>query len=122
MKQKLQILQHSMGLDQFGRGTKYRNRFVSGPGHHDQSSIDEMVRDGLMAVTNVSPGLLGEGGACYHVTRAGEAFIDANSPKPTKKTKSQERGARWREYGDRFDSFRDFLRWDTHPDREWNQP
>ena len=37
-----------------------------------------------------------------------------------KMTRSQKRYRRWLEYGDGFDSFRDFLRWDASPEREWN--
>jgi len=37
-----------------------------------------------------------------------------------KKTKSQQRYSRWLEYGDSFNSFRDFLSWDSEPEREWN--
>lgn len=37
-----------------------------------------------------------------------------------KATRSQARYRRWLEYGDGFDSFRDFLRWDCDPEREWN--
>jgi hypothetical protein len=35
-------------------------------------------------------------------------------------TKSQQRYKRFLEYGDRFDSFIDFCRWDAEPDRTWN--
>lgn len=118
----LSILQHTMGLDQYGRGAKYRNHFVSCKGHHDQPEIDEMVSEGLMAQTNgIHPALLGgEDSYCFHVTASGERFIEKNSPKPPRLTKAQQRGERWREYGDMFNSFRDFLRWDCSKDRTWN--
>lgn len=35
-------------------------------------------------------------------------------------TKSQQRYARYREYGDGFDSFIDYCRWDSDPERSWN--
>lgn len=38
--------------------------------------------------------------------------------KPRKLTKSQERGRRWLEYGDMFESFMDFVRWDEQQQRE----
>ena len=119
-KHRLQILQHTLGLDQFGRGTKYRNHFVSGEGHHDQAAIMEMVREGLMAEHRVSGSALAGGSFCYYVTAAGEAFIAENSPKPPKLTQSQLRGER-REFGECFESFRDFLRWDLDPERSWNR-
>ena len=31
------------------------------------------------------------------------------------------RGQRWLEYGDRFDTFLDFCRWDADPERSWNR-
>lgn len=38
--------------------------------------------------------------------------------KPRKLTKSQERGRRWLECGDMFESFMDFVRWDEHEQRK----
>jgi hypothetical protein len=70
-------------------------------------------------MTSVHPALLGDSW-CFRVTEAGERFIERNSPKPPRLTKSQERGARWREFGDMFDSFRAFLRYDTDKARTWN--
>lgn len=119
---RLNILQHTMGLDEFGRGNKYRNHFVSCKGHHDQPEIDIMVSEGLMEkVLGIHPELLGgKDSHCFRVTRKGERYIEENSPKPPRLTKAQQRGARWREFGDMFDSFRDFLRWDREKDRAWN--
>ena len=37
-----------------------------------------------------------------------------------KPTKGSQRYQRFHEYGDCFDSFIDFCRWDAHPDRSWN--
>lgn len=119
---KLSILQHALGLDEFGRGTKYRNHFVSCKGHHDQPEIDAMVSEGLMAQRHgIHQQLLGgEDSYCFYVTKEGERYIEEHSPKPPRLTRSQQRGARWREFGDMFDSFRDFLRWDSSPERSWN--
>jgi hypothetical protein len=38
-----------------------------------------------------------------------------------KMTKSQERYRRYLEYGDGFRNFRDFLFWDSDPERSWNR-
>lgn len=38
-----------------------------------------------------------------------------------KMTRSQERYQRFLEFGDCFDSFRDFLSWDAAPERSWNR-
>lgn len=40
--------------------------------------------------------------------------------KVRKMTKAQARYQRWFEYGDMFDSFLDFCRWDGEPERSWN--
>jgi hypothetical protein len=37
-----------------------------------------------------------------------------------KMKKSQERYQRYLEYGDGFDSFIDYCRWDSDPERTWN--
>jgi len=121
MKARLQILHHSLGLDEFGRGEMYRNRFVSGPGHYDQPVIDQLVAEGLMAKSDlVHPSLLGPGGLLFYVTEAGIAWVQANSPKPPRRTKAQERYRRYVEFGDSFNSFLDFCRWDASPERSWN--
>ncbi len=39
----LHILQHSLGLDKYGRGTFYRNRFVTGEGSIDRLLCMELV-------------------------------------------------------------------------------
>lgn len=119
---RLQIVQHTLGLDQYGRGTMYRNRFVSGPGHHDQPEIDQLVAEGLMedCTKHVHQSLLGGMARLFCVTEAGMAWVLENSPKPPKRTRAQERYRRFLEYGDGFDSFLDYCRWDAHPERSWN--
>lgn len=37
-----------------------------------------------------------------------------------KPTRAQQRYRRWLEYGDGFDSFIEFCRWDAEPERSWN--
>jgi len=38
-----------------------------------------------------------------------------------KMTRTQQRYARWLEYGECFDSFLAYCRWDSRPEREWNR-
>ena len=118
----LQIIQHSLGLDQYGRGEMYRNRFVAGPGHRNQPEIDQLVAEGLMEDCSgqVHPSLLGEGARLFCVTDAGIEWVKSNSPKPPRRTKAQERYRRFLKWGDCFDSFLDFCRWDAQPERSWN--
>jgi hypothetical protein len=40
---------------------------------------------------------------------------------PARQARAKGRYARFREFGDGFDSFLDYCRWDAHPDRSWNQ-
>jgi hypothetical protein len=42
----LHILQHSLGLNEYGRGTFYRNRFVTGEGSIDRLLCMELVELG----------------------------------------------------------------------------
>lgn len=39
---------------------------------------------------------------------------------PARKARAKARYQRYREFGDGFDSFRDFLAWDADPARSWN--
>jgi hypothetical protein len=59
------------------------------------------------------PGVIGN----YHPTHQIE-YLDMG--KVRKMTKSQQRYKRWLEYGDGFDSFREFLGWDADPEHSWN--
>lgn len=118
----LGILQHTLGLDEFGEGRKYRNHFVSGNGSEDDLKCREAVRLGLMkSITeNISEVMRGQGSSVYKVTRDGENYISEHSKKKPKVSKSKQRYKRFLEYGDMFDSFRDFLKWDAEPERSWN--
>ena len=49
----------------------------------------------------------------------GKAIVGTIKMRP-KASKSKERYQRYLEYGDGFDSFIDFCRWDADPEREWN--
>ena len=47
-KRHLEILQHSLGVDQYGRGNQYRNRFVTGPLSTDWPDCMELTELGFM--------------------------------------------------------------------------
>lgn len=49
----------------------------------------------------------------------GAAIVGEPKAQP-KRTRSQERYRRFLEYGDGFDSFLGFCRWDSAPERSWN--
>ena len=86
--EQLHILQHSLGLDEYGHGHAYRNHYVCDSGNPD---IDTLVGTGLMADRGTGE-LFGGGAAhCYTVTPAGEAAVRSQSPNPPKLSKSAQR-------------------------------
>lgn len=98
----LHILQHALGLDDYGRDSKgrfpdnieepYRNRYVMA--ESDDSPqwklCMEHVEAGRMTRHDQCRSWTG-GMSCFCVTEAGLAFVRANSPKPPKRTRSQQR-------------------------------
>lgn len=105
MKSKLHILQHSLGLDQYGEGRQYRNHFVTGPGSDDFDDCTVLVGMGLMK--RHSPSALTGGDYCFTVTPAGVDYVALNSPaRPPapKLTRSQKRYQEYidSEYGGTF--------------------
>jgi len=118
MDNKLHILQHSLGVDEYGEGNQYRNHFVTGEGSNDWESCNELVELGMMTV-NRNHNLSG-GDDCFFVTDAGKNFVLENSPKKPKISRSKQRYTRFLEYGDGFDSFIEFCKWDAEPERSWN--
>ena len=85
----LHILQHSLGVDQYGRGNQYRNRFVTDAGSTDGLLCQELVADGLMRHHGAQPVFGGMN--TYSVTDQGVSAMNANSPKPPKLTRGRER-------------------------------
>lgn len=116
----LEILKHTIGDHGFRRVT--RNHFVAGSSGRDLEKCLEAVALGYMkeSTNQISSGLIGCG-RLFHATKEGIEFVEANRAKPVKTTRSQRRFARYREYGDCFSNFREFLKWDAEPERSWNQ-
>lgn len=115
MDSRLHILQHSLGLDEYGQGRAYRNHFVTSPGTTDWPDCCALVDAGLMK--RHPPSTLTGGGYCFTVTEAGRAHVTNHSPKPPKLTRSQKR---YREYlaSDSFRNFREFLNYEAAVRRE----
>lgn len=103
---KLRVLQHSLGLDQFGRGRAYRNHFVTSPGTTDWPHCESLVNEGLMS--RAPPSALTGGGHCFAVTAQGRAYVAEHSPKPPALTASQRR---YRDFLRRVDSGLSFGDW-----------
>lgn len=105
----LHILQHALGLDQFGRGEPYRNHFVTGEGSIDHPICMEAVRAGLMERRAGNP-ITGDMDL-FLVEDAGRQYVAANSPPPPKLTASQQRYRDWLDVSDVCDlSFIDYCR------------
>ncbi len=83
--EQLQILQHSLGVDQYGRGQMYRNHFCAGG--TDERVCRELVALGLMQT------FTREFLPYYNciVTEEGKCAMLAQSPKPPKLTRGQQR-------------------------------
>lgn len=94
---QLHILQHSLGLDQHGRGTFYRNHFVTGEGSKDHADCMSLVVAGFMTVRSGNE--LSGGDDVFRVTDAGKAAVAEHSPAPPKLTRSQQ-------------NYQDFLNYD----------
>jgi len=103
---KLHILQHSLGVDRYGRGERYRNHFVTGEGSLDYENCIALVSDGLMSRRSGSP--LTGGDDLFTVTDAGKRFVTEHSPAPPKLTRSQARYQRYLK-ADTDHSFREWL-------------
>lgn len=123
MNSQIEILQHALGVGEYGDKASTRNHFVTGEGSADFKDCQALVAQGFMAVRSMAKELTG-GDTCFVVTEEGRAHMLANrKPRPPapKLTKSQERYSRFLEYGDGFASFLDYCRWDAEPERSWNQ-
>jgi hypothetical protein len=86
----LEILQHALGLDQYGQGASHRNYFCAGEG--DEADCRELVAAGLMVEHGQRKWL-----PYYNcsVTEAGREAVNQHSPKPPKLTRSQQRYRRF---------------------------
>lgn len=86
----LHIIQHSLGVDQFGRGDQYRNYFATDEGSIDHPICMEAVSRGLMQVRRANYEPYG-GMDVFAVTAEGKLWMAENSPQPPKLTRSQQR-------------------------------
>ncbi|MDR3444726.1 hypothetical protein [Dyella sp.] len=96
MSDGLHILQHSLGVNQYGQGAQYRNHFVTGEGSKDHRACMELVAQGLM--TKRSGSQLSGGDDVFFVTPAGIDHVALKSPAPPpepKLTRSQKRYRDW---------------------------
>ena len=115
----LHILQHALGVDQYGRNPHrpnsddefgcYRNLFITSPTCPDGLLCQELVA--LDHMHDHGPQRIAGGMHCYTVTQAGYDAMRAASPAPPKLTRGQRTYRAFREVGDLFpDGFAQFLR------------
>lgn len=86
---QLQILQHSLGVDQYGRGRMYRNHFVTGEGSKDHADCLALVERGDI-IRHAKVELYG-GDDLFQVTQQGRETVMAESPAPPKISRSKKR-------------------------------
>ena len=91
---ELQILQHALGVDQFGRGAQHRSHVVTGSGSDDHPACMALTGRGLMKRWDGATLQFG-GDDVFRVTDAGRAFVAEHSPPPPKLTRSQRRYRRY---------------------------
>jgi len=112
--EQLHILQHSLGLDEYGRGTFYRNRFVTGEGSKDHADCIALVEQGFMSrIANVK--LFG-GSDCFTVTEEGKRAAVLESPAPPRLTRSQQTYRDWLNY-DSDMPFIEYAKWKSRERR-----
>lgn len=85
----LHILQHSLGVDQYGQGQQYRNHFVTGNDSDDFPLCAELVRRGLMDYHG--PRQIVGGMRLFTVNEAGRKAMAECSPKPPKISRGRQR-------------------------------
>lgn len=106
--EQLSIMQHSLGLDQYGRGRAYRNHYCAGG--RDADLCRELVSLGYM--TEHKPSQLSGGDPVFTVTDNGKDYVRNGSPMPPKIEQLTRSKARYRKFlaCDTGISFGEFLR------------
>jgi hypothetical protein len=85
----LHILQHSLGVDQYGQGNQYRNHYAVGPGCDGFDDCNQLVQSGHMVDCGAREGWGGMHN--FQVTEKGIAAVAIESPQPPKITRSKAR-------------------------------
>lgn len=87
--EELHILQHSLGVDQYGRGQMYRDHFVTGEGSVDHPICMALTEGGYMRRWPAVD--LYGGSDLFRVTQQGREAVMAYSPAPPKVSRSKQR-------------------------------
>ena len=87
MNDKLHILQHALGVGDFGDERSYRNHYCTGPGGNSYECCVELVASGLM--TRRAGSAITGGDDVFYVTATGRTYVTQHSPARPKLTRSQ---------------------------------
>lgn len=93
----LHILQHALGLDDYGAGRAYRNHYVATEGSESFARCQAHVDAGRMKCYGPHALFGGEQSYCFRVTEAGRQYVREHSPRPpqVRLTRSQRRYREW---------------------------
>lgn len=90
---QLHILQHSLGVDQYGHGNQYRNHYAAEPESDAWPDLIALCRLGLMK--QQGPIVAWGGMHSFCVTEAGKDAMRKESPAPPKLSRSVRRYRKW---------------------------
>ena len=110
-KEQLKILQHSLGVDQYGLGEQFRNHFATSPGSKDFKKCCDLCISGHMR--DLGKRELWGKSHCFVVTRHGKEAVSTESPDPPKLSRGQKRYQDYLNNADCFESFFDFIKYNT---------
>ena len=100
---QLHILQHALGVNEYGLGEQYRNNYVGGA-----EECRPLVAMGYMTEHKASE--ITGGDPLFTVTDAGKNAVKDESPNPPKITRSQQRMMDYRDFADAYEcTFKEFL-------------
>lgn len=115
------IVLHTLGLS-YGGLKSYRNHFVAGPGHYDLPILESLVTKGAM-FRGYKPGFLDKDSFVFYVSEEwvdiAESYVrQKKAEEDAKLTRSQKRYRQYLESDGVFNSFRDFLRYESKQARQ----
>lgn len=103
---QLHILQHALGVDQYGQGWQCRSHFVTGPGSDYFNGCLKLVSQGLMVDRGPQHAMRND--HFFEVTDAGRVAMKNNCPAPPRLTASKKRYQQFQD-ADCGRSFREWL-------------
>lgn len=106
-KELLHILQHSLGVNEYGEGEQFRNHFCAGG--DDVARCRQLAEYGYMKEnTRIHPSLSG-GSPAFNVTPEGIDAVALQSPTKPKLSRSKQRYQEYRDVSECYESFKHFL-------------